>query len=157
MIPSVRQEFNARYKPEKYPELLRRLEQRCGVPIEFRVSETPVFLPVYLVVVPAAALLVARLRERLRANNETFRGEVEQLSSRVVEMTALTWPDGRLAGVPCFGHTALSSFLRIVTPEVAKSLSWNSISSLPRWVRLSHSILSNKPRQAQQITRELPP
>jgi hypothetical protein len=44
MIPSVRQEFNARYKPEKYPELLRRLEQRCGVPIEFRVSETPVFL-----------------------------------------------------------------------------------------------------------------
>jgi hypothetical protein len=45
MIPSVRHAFNASYKPEKYPEMLRRLEQRCGVPIEFRVSETPVFLP----------------------------------------------------------------------------------------------------------------
>jgi hypothetical protein len=45
MIPSARNAFNGRYQPEKYPELLRRLEQRCGVPIEFRVSETPVFLP----------------------------------------------------------------------------------------------------------------
>jgi ATP-binding cassette, subfamily B, bacterial len=51
--------------------------------------ETPLFLPVYLVVVPASALLVARLRGRLRANNETFRGEVERLSSRVIEMTTL--------------------------------------------------------------------
>jgi len=45
MIPSARNAFNGRYQPEKYSELLRRLEQRCGVPIEFRVSETPVFLP----------------------------------------------------------------------------------------------------------------
>jgi hypothetical protein len=45
MIPSYRRAFNSNYKPEKYPELLRRLRERCGVPIEFRVSETPVFLP----------------------------------------------------------------------------------------------------------------
>lgn len=45
MIPSYRKAFNSNYRPEKYPELLRRLERRCGVPIEFRVSETPVFLP----------------------------------------------------------------------------------------------------------------
>ena len=50
---------------------------------------TPVFLPVFLVVVPAAAVLVMRLRERLRVQNESFRREVEQLSSRVIEMTAL--------------------------------------------------------------------
>jgi hypothetical protein len=31
------------------------------------------------------------------------------------------------------------------------------VSSLPRWVRLSHSMRSNKPTQAQQITSELPP
>jgi hypothetical protein len=44
MIPSLRQSFNAKYKPEKYPELLTLLAQRCGVEIGFRVSETPCFL-----------------------------------------------------------------------------------------------------------------
>ena len=51
--------------------------------------KTPMFLPVFLVVVPSAAVLVMRLRKRLRANNEVFRQEVELLSSRVVEMTNL--------------------------------------------------------------------
>ncbi|MEV7978749.1 ABC transporter ATP-binding protein [Streptomyces sp. NPDC086519] len=50
---------------------------------------TPQFLPVFLVVVPAATLLVARLRARLRTHNEHFRHEVETLSSRVTEMTRL--------------------------------------------------------------------
>jgi hypothetical protein len=54
MIPSLRQPFNSRYKPEKYPELLALLAERCGVPIGFRVSETPCFLP---------ADLLARLAE----------------------------------------------------------------------------------------------
>jgi len=44
MISSLRHAFNSKYKPEKYPELLRLLAQRCGVPIGFRVSETPCFL-----------------------------------------------------------------------------------------------------------------
>ncbi|MFG2455874.1 ABC transporter ATP-binding protein [Streptomyces sp. NPDC048523] len=50
---------------------------------------TPEFVPVFLVVVPAAALVVARLRARLRTHNEDFRHEVETLSSRVTEMTRL--------------------------------------------------------------------
>jgi len=50
---------------------------------------TPVFLPVFLVVVPAAAVLVMSLRKRLRTQNESFRQEVEVLSSRVIEMTSL--------------------------------------------------------------------
>jgi hypothetical protein len=45
MIPSLRQSFNARYRPEKYAQLLSMLTERCGVPIGFRVSETPCFLP----------------------------------------------------------------------------------------------------------------
>src|SRR5215470_2396960 len=48
MIPSLRQPFNARYRPEKYSHLLSLLAERCGVPIGFRVSETPCFLPVDL-------------------------------------------------------------------------------------------------------------
>jgi ATP-binding cassette, subfamily B, bacterial len=50
---------------------------------------TPSFLPVFLVIVPSAALVVVKLRSRLRTQNETFREEVELLSSRVLEMTAL--------------------------------------------------------------------
>ncbi|MGW5623327.1 ABC transporter transmembrane domain-containing protein [Streptomyces olivaceus] len=50
---------------------------------------TPEFLPVFLVVVPAASLLVAPLRARLRSPDEHFRHEVETLSSRVTEMTRL--------------------------------------------------------------------
>ncbi|MGW3140147.1 ABC transporter ATP-binding protein [Streptomyces sp. NPDC001139] len=50
---------------------------------------TPEFVPVFVVVVPAAALVVARLRARLRTHNERFRHEVETLSSRVSEMTRL--------------------------------------------------------------------
>jgi ATP-binding cassette subfamily B protein len=50
---------------------------------------TPAFLPVFLIIVPAAAFLVMRLRARLRTQNESFRQEVEQLSSRVIEMTSL--------------------------------------------------------------------
>ncbi|MFF5900027.1 ABC transporter ATP-binding protein [Streptomyces argenteolus] len=49
----------------------------------------PEFLPVFLVVVPAAGFLVMKLRGRLRSHNESFRREVEQLSSRVGEMTTL--------------------------------------------------------------------
>lgn len=49
----------------------------------------PAFLPVFLVVVPAAAFLVMKLRTRLRTHNESFRQEVEQLSARVSEMTSL--------------------------------------------------------------------
>lgn len=51
--------------------------------------KVPAALPVFLLVVPAAALLVQRLRARLRSHNERFRREVEALSSRVGEMTSL--------------------------------------------------------------------
>ncbi|GAA3468634.1 ABC transporter ATP-binding protein [Nonomuraea roseola] len=54
--------------------------------IAFRV---PAAIPVFMVVVPAAAFLVMRLRHRLREDNENFRREVERLSSRVSEMTTL--------------------------------------------------------------------
>lgn len=49
----------------------------------------PAAIPVFLVVVPAAAFLVMRMRTRLREDNESFRREVEKLSTRVSEMTTL--------------------------------------------------------------------
>jgi len=40
-----RTRFNVSFTPEKYSAFLRRLEERCGTPVSFRTSETPVFLP----------------------------------------------------------------------------------------------------------------
>jgi len=45
MISSLRAQFNANFTPEKYPHLLRLMADRCGTPVEFRVSETPCFFP----------------------------------------------------------------------------------------------------------------
>ena len=45
MIPELRQAFNARWTPAGYAEFLRRLDAEAGTHIEFRCSETPVFLP----------------------------------------------------------------------------------------------------------------
>lgn len=49
----------------------------------------PSFLPVFLLVVPAAGFLIVRLRGRLHSHNAAFRHEVERMSSRVSEMTSL--------------------------------------------------------------------
>jgi hypothetical protein len=48
MIPSLRLDFNSRFTPEKYETLLKILEERCGTPVKFRVSETPCFFPAAL-------------------------------------------------------------------------------------------------------------
>jgi hypothetical protein len=45
MVPALREEFNRNYTPEKYRQFLRNLENACGTHIEFRVSETPCFVP----------------------------------------------------------------------------------------------------------------
>jgi len=45
MITSLRQRFNAGFSPQKYHQLLHTMADRCGAPVEFRVSETPCFIP----------------------------------------------------------------------------------------------------------------
>jgi hypothetical protein len=45
MIPSLRKQFNERFTPAKYQTFLKRLAERCGAPVEFRVAETPCFFP----------------------------------------------------------------------------------------------------------------
>jgi hypothetical protein len=45
VIRSLRKQFNERFRPESYIDLLRTVDQRCGTPVEYRVAETPVFLP----------------------------------------------------------------------------------------------------------------
>ncbi|HXZ33371.1 MAG TPA: hypothetical protein VEH30_13915 [Terriglobales bacterium] len=45
MIPSLRKPFNEKFTPEKYKKLLQAMEEACGTPVQFRVSETPCFFP----------------------------------------------------------------------------------------------------------------
>jgi len=45
MIPSLRQQFNDAFTPDKYRAFLRRVDQVCGTHVQFRLSETPCFFP----------------------------------------------------------------------------------------------------------------
>ncbi len=45
MVPALREEFNRNFTPAKYQSFLDSLASACGTPIQFRVSETPCFLP----------------------------------------------------------------------------------------------------------------
>jgi hypothetical protein len=48
MIPELRRQFNEGFTPEQYAALLRLAEERCGTRVEYRIAETPVFLPLPL-------------------------------------------------------------------------------------------------------------
>jgi hypothetical protein len=45
MIPSLRKQFNVNFSSAQYKEFLRVMAERCGVPVEFRLAETPCFFP----------------------------------------------------------------------------------------------------------------
>jgi hypothetical protein len=49
MIPSLRQQFNDRFTPEKYRAFLGRVDEVCGTHVQFRLSETPCFFPKALI------------------------------------------------------------------------------------------------------------
>ncbi len=73
----------------------------------------PVFLPVYVVVVPIAATLLATGRRRLQASNEEFRREVEELSHAVGEMVSLN-PITRAHGLEQVAHRRLVARANLV-------------------------------------------
>lgn len=50
MISSQREQFNANFSQATYQQLVSSLQQTTGLTIEFRVSETPVFIPADLLV-----------------------------------------------------------------------------------------------------------
>jgi hypothetical protein len=45
VIPSLRRAYNAAFTQQKYDDYRRHLEAEAGCPIEFRLCETPIFLP----------------------------------------------------------------------------------------------------------------
>ena len=55
MIPKLRTRFNQGFTPEGYAALLALLEERCGTRVDYRIAETPVFVPLPLLEEMAAA------------------------------------------------------------------------------------------------------
>ncbi|WP_330177235.1 ABC transporter ATP-binding protein/permease [Streptomyces sp. NBC_01498] len=98
----------------------------------------PSFLPVFLLVVPAAGFLIVRLRGRLRSHNAAFRSEVERMSSRVSEMTSLI-PITRAHGLEGAAMVRIDGSLRQVLAAGVRldllngrfgALSWILLNSL---------------------------
>ena len=81
MIPGLRETYNRQFTSEKYHDFLRTLDEAVGMKIEFRVCETPIFLPAEITAeLQAAALALVQqlmapsyLKESLRAVPEPFR------------------------------------------------------------------------------------
>ena len=63
MIPELRSRFNQRFTPEGYRRLMELLGERCGVPVDYRVAETPIFVALSLLeeMAEAGAELTHRL------------------------------------------------------------------------------------------------
>lgn len=55
MISSLRSRFDAAFTPAKYLQMLDRIREQCGVPVDFRVAETPVFVEKQLLETMASA------------------------------------------------------------------------------------------------------
>jgi len=63
MIPELRRAYNAAYSDAKYQAYRQRLEAGAGCPVEFRVAESPIFLPADLreAMVRATLEIIAQL------------------------------------------------------------------------------------------------
>jgi len=108
VIPSLRQDFNSRFRPETYRLFLRNLDACVRTHVSFRVSETPVFLPRELLDEMAAigAELTHRLvgdpaylTESSKAIPEAYRAADETAHPHfmTVDFGLVREPDGRLA------------------------------------------------------------
>lgn len=135
MIPAERARFNAQYTDEAYHAFLRRLEARVGVPIPFRVSETPCFFPAELMarLVDAAQTMVAQLlgnAEYLKAADamvpDRFRvanGETRPTCVQV-DFGLVRQPDGSIEGrlVELQAFPSLYGFQWVLAEEMSSEV-----------------------------------
>ena len=96
MIPELRRAYNAAFDGSSYRRVLEHLEREAGVPADFRISETPIFLPTDL-----AHMLERAAREVLD----------QALAPATLAGTAWAVPaDWRVAGDPGFPEFAQVDF-----------------------------------------------
>jgi hypothetical protein len=77
VISSLRQDFNSRFRPQDYRNLLRNLDVCASTHVTFRVAETPVFLPESLL--NAMAEVGADLTHSLLANEQYLKSSAKAI------------------------------------------------------------------------------
>lgn len=127
MIPSLRAHFNAQFIEAKYQEFLRALDDAAGTKIDFRICETPVFLPKELLqeMQQAAMEIIGQLntpeyfRESERAVPELYRVPNEDAHPLFVQVDfAITHDEnGKLAPklIELQGFPSLYGFQIVLT------------------------------------------
>jgi hypothetical protein len=80
MIDELRKKFNAEFKQETYNNFLHELNSIFKYPADFRVSETPVFLPEYLKMklIDACDDILVQVEDQVRDND--YKKRVEDIS-----------------------------------------------------------------------------
>ena len=76
MIPEHRHRYNAAFTPEKYQEMLADIDQQFPGQLEFRVAETPVFIP-------------ADLRDKLIAAGDSIIDVIQQVNFKELTEAAI--------------------------------------------------------------------
>ncbi len=104
MIAELREVFNKAFQPEKYKELLTRLDTRAGTKVEFRVAETPVFLAQEMLEEMASA--GAKLTHHLLAWPEYMAGAKASIPAEF-----------RVAGDSAHPHFLTADFALVQTDE----------------------------------------
>jgi hypothetical protein len=93
LISELRTQFNKGFLPEKYAKLRLLVEEGCGAPVDYRIAETPVFLPLDV------------LNEMAKAGAELTRNLMENAACLAAARRAI--PEGYLVA----GETAHPHFL----------------------------------------------
>ena len=111
MIPDLRRQFNRDFTPDRYTSLLRLTDQQCGAPVDFRVAETPIFLPRLL------------LDEMASAGAQLTRNLLDDSAYRAAAAAAIP-PAYRVAGETAHPHflTADFALVRDVSGDLAPRL-----------------------------------
>jgi len=175
MIPSLREQYNAQFTEEKYQNFLRTLDAAVGAKIDFRVAETPVFLPKDLLqeMQQSAMEIIAQLdtpeyrRESERAVPALYRVPNDEPHPLFVQVDfAITRDaDGKLSPqlIELQGFPSLYGFQIVLTQTFRKCFNLTHLQYLlngmtvERYVALLQRALLNKHDPENVILMEIQP
>lgn len=175
MISSLREQYNVQFTEEKYQKFLQALDTAVGAKIDFRVAETPVFLPkdLLLEMQQSAMEIIAQLdtpeyrRESERAVPALYRVPNNEPHPLFVQVDfAITRDaDGKLSPqlIELQGFPSLYGFQIVLTQTCRKFFNLTSLQYLlngltvDRYVALLQRALLNKHDPENVILMEIQP
>jgi len=175
MITSLREQYNAQFTEEKYQQFLRALDETVGAKINFRVAETPVFLPNDLLreMQQSAMEIITQLdtpdyrRESERAVPERYRVPNDEPHPLFVQVDFAVTRDanGKLSPqlIELQGFPSLYGFQIVLTQTFQKSFNLTHLQYLlndltvERYVALLKQALLNNHDPENVVLMEIQP